>query len=139
LRNHADAFIHILQAVIRSLEDKSTSISNRLHRLGEFHVPLKVDIVHYWRIWPAVDYMLKETLSHLYTDDAHEAWSIVFDYMAERMATGAQNYTRLICKDTKNAGVVCQRNAETVCQNDAEEVCQRNIEEWLSVSDETLH
>ena len=40
------------------------------------------------RLWPAIDFMLKEVMLYAYTVEVREAWRAIFDFLVERMEIG---------------------------------------------------
>ncbi|XP_064603483.1 neuroglobin-like [Liolophura sinensis] len=87
LQKHATTVLEGLGAAVESLDDPYV-LDNVLKALGQTHARRQIKPIMLKRLWPSLDYGLKEVLKEKYSKETAEAWRTVFDYICLRMKEG---------------------------------------------------
>ncbi|XP_064601032.1 neuroglobin-like [Liolophura sinensis] len=87
LKNHALIVMEGLGAAVESIED-STCLHAILLSVGEKHYQMRIRPQYLERLWPAIDFGLKEVLQDVYTREVKDAWKQIFMYIITKMKEG---------------------------------------------------
>ncbi|WAR19734.1 NGB-like protein, partial [Mya arenaria] len=90
LQRHAVTVMEGLGAAVESLDD-SIILNSVLISIGQTHVQRQVKPHMVKKLWPSLNYGLKEVLEEYYTRNVAEAWKRVYDYICVYMKMGMEN------------------------------------------------
>ncbi|KAJ8308220.1 hypothetical protein KUTeg_013094 [Tegillarca granosa] len=90
LTQHAINVMHSLGAAVESL-DESDMFNSVLIHIGKSHVNRNIKPSMILKLWPALDYGLKQMLLAEYTKEVAAAWKKVFYFMVHQMKVGMEN------------------------------------------------
>ncbi|KAK3094672.1 hypothetical protein FSP39_004791 [Pinctada imbricata] len=87
LRIHAASVMYSLGAAVECL-DQAELFGVIAEDIGKLHADrhIKINTIH--RLWPSLNYGLKQILGDSYTKDVAKAWRKVFYYICRRMEQG---------------------------------------------------
>ncbi|KAK3092881.1 hypothetical protein FSP39_008346 [Pinctada imbricata] len=90
LQKHAVTVMEGLGAAVESLEE-SDFLNSVLVSIGQTHIKRQVKPQMLKRLWPSLNYGLKQVLQAKYTKEVNEAWRKVYFYICFHMKRGMEN------------------------------------------------
>ncbi|OWF43371.1 neuroglobin-like [Mizuhopecten yessoensis] len=90
LTKHAVSVMEGLGAAVESL-DESEFLNSVLISIGQTHVKRHVKPQMLKRLWPSLNYGLKQVLQSKYNKEVNEAWKKVYFYIVAHMKRGMEN------------------------------------------------
>ena len=88
IESQAEKFTEMLSVLIAQL-DRGDELDAELRAMGARHVEYGVRPAHYGIVGRALLEMLAEVLDGAFTPEVREAWSALYEIVAERMQAGA--------------------------------------------------
>lgn len=90
LQQHGLTVMQGIGAAVENLDD-SRFLNGILFTVGQSHVNRHIKPNMLKKLWPSINRCFRRTLKEHYTEDAEEAWQLIFLYICAHMKNGMQN------------------------------------------------